>query len=261
MNNKLLYFILLLTLLPWVGSVNAQTKNNERIKVMCFNIRMSGEKTGYNAQPFANLILEHNPDVVALQEVDYNVSRSGSKDFLTEIASLTGLFPLFAKAIETGGGEYGVAILSKYPVTASKIEQLPFPSGTKEQRVALVSEIMFPNDFKLRFVSTHLDHSSDAVRTEMVRELNSSNVLSGNNPVLLGGDFNAKPSDNAIAVGMMKWKLIGDNTNTFPADKPTSKIDYIFGYPASKWNVVSYKVPATSISDHCPIVAEVEFIK
>lgn len=261
MKSIRIHFILLLTLLPWAGRVCAQATDNVRVKVMCFNIRMSGEKTGYNAQPFADLILKHNPDVVALQEVDYNVSRSGSKDLLTEIASLTGMFPLFAKAIEIGGGEYGVAVLSKYPVIASQIEQLPFPSGTKEQRVALVSEIMFPADFKLRFVSTHLDHSSDAVRTEMVRELNTTNIVSGNNPVLLGGDFNARPSDNAIAVGMMKWKQIGDNTNTYPADKPVSKIDYIFGYPASKWNVISYQVPATSLSDHCPIVAEVEFTK
>lgn len=253
--------LLLLLLLFNVKEVKAQTEDKTQFKVLNFNIRMSGEKTGYQTQPFADLIVEHQPDFVALQEVDYMVARSGNKDFLTELASLTGMFPVFAKAIESGGGEYGVAILSRYPVGSSKVEDLPFPSGTKEHRVALVSDILLPNHFKLRFVCTHLDHSNDDVRMEMVRELNSNSVLSGNNPVILCGDFNAKLTDNAIAAGMMKWKLIGDNTNTFPNSNPTSKIDYIFGYPSAKWTTVSYKVLPTIISDHCPQLAEVEFIK
>lgn len=252
---------MLLFLLLCVGEIEAQTEGPTRIKVIDFNIRMSGEKVGYQAQPFADLILKEQPDLVALQEVDYMVSRSGSKDFLTELAALTGMFPVFAKAIETGGGEYGVAILSKYPISNSKVEELPFPAGAKEHRVALVCDITLPDNLKLRFVSTHLDHSSDEVRTEMARELNSSSILSGNNPIILCGDFNAKPTDNAIAVGMMKWKLIGDNTNTFPNTAPTSKIDYIFGYPSSKWKTVSYKVLGTTISDHCPLITEVEYEK
>lgn len=253
--------LMLLLLLFNMKGVNAQTEDKVRIKVLNFNIRKSGEKTGNRAQPFADLILENQPDFVALQEVDYMVSRSGNKDFLTELASLTGMFPVFAKAIETGGGEYGVGILSRYPVGSAKTEDLPFPSGTKEHRVALVCDVVLPDNFKLRFVCTHLDHSNDDIRMEMVRELNSNTVLSGNNPVILCGDFNARLTDNAIAAGMMKWKLLGDNTNTFPNTNPTSKIDYIFGYPSAKWTTVSYRVPSTLISDHCPQIAEIEYTK
>lgn len=253
--------LMLLLLVINMEEVKAQTTDNKRIKVLNFNIRMSGEKTGNQVQPFADLIVENQPDFVALQEVDYMVSRSGNKDFLTELASKTGMFPVFAKAIETGGGEYGVGILSRYPVGSAQVEELPFPSGAKEHRVALVCDITLPDNFKLRFVCTHLDNSSEDVRMEMVKELNSNSVLSGNNPVILCGDFNAKLTDNTIAVGMMKWKLIGDNTNTFPNTNPTSKIDYIFGYPSVKWTTVSYKVPSTLISDHCPQIAEVEYTK
>ena len=229
-----------------------------RIKVLDFNIRKSGELAGYQVKPFADLILEEKPDLVALQEVDYRMSRSGNKDFLTELAANTGMFPLFAKAIETDGGEYGVAVLSKYPVANSKIVPLSAPDGTKERRVALVCDVEFPDGEMVRFVSTHLDNSTDEVRTEMVRDLNSSNVISGNNPVLLCGDFNATPQEDAVAAGMTRWKLVGDVANTFPASRPTSKIDYIFSYPEAAWQVVDAEVPVSYLSDHRPVVAVLE---
>lgn len=234
-------------------------KEDIRLKIMSYNIRMSGQMTGYAAQPFADFILQQDADIIALQEVDYNTARSNNKDFLTEIAALTGMFPLFGKAINTGGGEYGIAVLSKYPITSSVLIPLSAPSGTKEQRAALVCEIAISSSFVLKFASTHLDHSTEAVRMTMAQELNSSKVLYGNLPVLLGGDFNAKPTEGTITTSMAKWQRICDNTNTYPSETPTSKIDYLFGYPALKWNTVSYTTIHTGISDHRAIVAEVEY--
>ena len=259
MKNTISLFLLLCFLFQ--GGIKAQTPERKLLKIISFNIRMSGEKTGYQPQPFADFISEQQPDLVALQEVDYKVSRSGNKDFLTELAALTGMFPIFAKAIDTGGGEYGVGILSKYPVGSSEVEALPFPSGAKEKRVALICHITFPDNFDMKFISTHLDHSSEAVRSEMVQGLNSKNILSGNNPVIVCGDFNAKPFESTIAVGMKRWKPVGDNTNTYPSDNPSSKIDYIFAYPVAKWETVRYEVLPLPISDHCALVSEVQFSK
>lgn len=243
----------------WTAGAQGETPAAVRLKVMSFNIRKSGEKAGYRAQPFAELILQHRPDLVALQEVDYRMTRSGNKDFLTELADLTGLFPVFAKAIDTDGGEYGVAILSKYPPESSVIEELPFPQGAKEKRVALIGTVALPGGFRLRFASTHLDQSSDEVRLKMTEGLNSGALLSGSFPALVGGDFNAKPFETAIAAGMRRWKALGDNRNTFPAHGPTSKIDYLFGYPADAWETAAYEVIPVTISDHCALVAEIVY--
>lgn len=230
-----------------------------QLKVMSFNIRKSGEKTGYRAQPFAALISEYLPDLVALQEVDFRVTRSGNRDFLTELADLTGMFPVFAKAIETGGGEYGVAVLSKYPPESSAIEELPFPEGAKEKRVALVCTVSFPDGFRLRFASTHLDQSSEEVRLQMAAGLNGGALSPGALPAVIGGDFNARPFESTIAAGMRRWKLLGDNRNTFPASGPSSKIDYLFGYPADRWETNAYEVMPVTISDHCALVAEIVY--
>ncbi len=244
------------------SSFTVFSQTNQRIKVMCFNIRMSGQLTSYQAQPFADLILQHQPDIIAFQEVDYKGARSGNKDILTEIGKLTGMFPLFGKAIPlSGSGLYGVAILSKYPISTSKLVPLAYPDGAKERRVALLSEVTFPNSYVLKFVSTHLDNSTDEVRLAMTQNLNGNEILYGTLPVILAGDFNAQPSASTIAAGMNQWQRLCDNNNTYPNDLPASKIDYIFGYPKNKWKVNSYTILRTGLSDHCALLADIEFIK
>lgn len=255
-NPVRLFFLILFLVLA--GQSPAQT-TPFRLKVMCFNIRMSGEQTLYSVEPFADLIRQYNPDVIALQEVDYKVARSNTKDFATELGAALGMFPVFGKAITSGSGEYGVAILSKYPFTSVRTELLPKPEGTKEQRAVLITEIQFPSGQNLRFASTHLDHSSDAVRSVMANALNAY-LLKGDMPTVLGGDFNAKPNESTITSGMQQWKRICTDDPTFP-NIPTSKIDYLFGYPKANCRTINYQViRSTNISDHCPIVAEIEFL-
>lgn len=228
------------------------------VKIMSFNVARSGEYAQYSVVPFAELIRQYQPDVVALQEVDYKVNRSKNMDFATELAAALGMFPVFGKAISYQGGEYGVAILSKYPLSSIHTYALPTPVGTKEERAVIIAEIEFPSGMNLKFASTHLDHSSDAVRSAMVDALNNF-LLKDDTPTVVGGDFNAEPNENAISNGMQQWKEIGDDNPTFP-DDPTKKIDYLFGYPKEKCATISYQViKKTGISDHCPIMAEIKF--
>ncbi len=77
------------------------------------------EMTGYSVKEYAVFIRKYNPDVVMLQEIDYNTKGIKNQDFTTQLAAELGLFSVFGKAMDTGGGEYGVAILSKYPLFIS----------------------------------------------------------------------------------------------------------------------------------------------
>ncbi|UVR39099.1 endonuclease/exonuclease/phosphatase family protein [Bacteroides ovatus] len=92
-----------------------QSTYAQALKIMSYNCRMSGEMTGYSVKEYAVFIRKYNPDVVMLQEIDYNTKRNKNQDFTTQLAAELGLFSVFGKAMDTGGGEYGVAILSKYP--------------------------------------------------------------------------------------------------------------------------------------------------
>ncbi|MEL7588693.1 MAG: endonuclease/exonuclease/phosphatase family protein [Prolixibacteraceae bacterium] len=229
-----------------------------RLKIMSFNVCRSGELTRYSVDPFVNLIRQHQPDLIALQELDYKTTRNTGIDFTTKLAAALGMFPVFGRTIYYQGGEYGIAVLSKYPFLSVKTEPLPSPAGTKEQRAVLIAEIRLPSGREIRFASTHLDHSTDAIGSAMAGALNNF-LLKDNMPTIVGGDFNAQPESGTIANEMQPWKRFCNNEPTAPND-PTKKIDYLFGYPKEQCRTISYEVIArTGISDHCPIVAEVEF--
>ncbi|MBK5720005.1 endonuclease/exonuclease/phosphatase family protein [Dysgonomonas sp. Marseille-P4677] len=255
-NIRYLFICVLLVLLPH-SSLMAQTS----FRLMNFNTRMSGELVNYSAKPFATLIKKHNPDFIILQEVDYFTVRNGGKDFTTELAAELGMFSAFGSAITYQQGKYGVAILSKYPI--QKISNNPLTSNSadlKEKRTVLYIDVILPgNNEKVRVAATHLDHSTDNVRLDMVRQLDS--YIGNSLPIILAGDFNAKPGENAIVQGMATWQRICNNFPTFPAI-PTSKIDYIFAKPTGKWTVKSYEIlKETGISDHCALVTDVEYNK
>ncbi|WP_255417231.1 endonuclease/exonuclease/phosphatase family protein [Proteiniphilum sp. X52] len=254
--NKLKYIVCSLLLLLASGTLTSQTT----IRVLNINTRMSGQMVGYNAAPFADYIEQYNPDFVMLQEIDYKTARNGFRDFTTELAAETGYFSAFGRAIAYSQGEYGVAILSKYPIEKISNTQLTGnASEMKEMRTVLFIDVILPDTGeKIRMAVTHLDHSTDGVRQSMVQQLNGA--IGSSFPTLLAGDFNAFPSETAISTGMASWKRVCNNFATFPASNPSRKIDYIFAQPTDKWNVKSYQVLSNSaaITDHCALLAEVE---
>ena len=100
-------FFLIAVLLNMLFDGYAQTT----LKVMSFNIHAGADAS---LEQLASFIKKQNPDVVALQEVDYYTTRSKGVDMLLELSYLTGMHGMFFPAIDAHGGKYGNAILSKY---------------------------------------------------------------------------------------------------------------------------------------------------
>ncbi len=229
-----------------------------RLKIMSFNVCRSGELTGYSVGPFASLIRQYQPDIIALQELDYKTTRNTGIDFTTKLGAALGMFPVFGRTIYYKGGEYGIAVLSGFPYLSVKTEPLPSPAGTKEQRAVLITEIRLPSGQDIRFASTHLDYTNTEERQVQVEKLNE--VLQAQAyPVIVAGDFNAWPDSKEISEGMSAWKTISNLEPTVPAKAPRNTIDYIFCYPKDKWRgqaAVSHS--NIQLSDHLPISAVVE---
>ena len=79
-----------------------QSTYAQALKIMSYNCRMSGQMTGYSVKEYAVFIRKYNPDVVMLQEIDYNTKRNKNQDFTTQLAAELGLFSVFGKAMDTG---------------------------------------------------------------------------------------------------------------------------------------------------------------
>ena len=78
-------------------------------------------------------------------------------------------------------------------------------------------------------------------------------------PVVLGGDFNAKPDEEAISTFEINADNLTGVAPTFPSVNPERKLDYLFGFPKNQIQVESVAVGngGTPLSDHLPVVADI----
>ncbi len=121
------------------------------LKVATFNIRHCLGRDGVvDVARVASVITAIEPDVIALQEVDRVLARSGGVDQSVELAAATGLRFVFAPAFEDGEGSYGIALGSTSEPAEPEIFSLPRLGG-EEPRVALVARVG-----DLSVLTTHL---------------------------------------------------------------------------------------------------------
>ncbi|QEC73788.1 endonuclease/exonuclease/phosphatase [Arachidicoccus ginsenosidivorans] len=264
-GNILLTFMLLTGfLLIRPMAVHAQKSNT--FKVMTYNIHHGNppDKPGViDVDAIAAIIKKHQPDIVALQEVDVNTKRDGHINEIATIASKAGYKSFyFAKTIDLEGGQYGIAILSKYPLTNTATHKLPSNSAKEaEPRVLATALVHLPNNKTIQFGSTHLDAYHSDNRLLQIKEIIR---LTGKSPYpfVIGGDFNSKESSEVI-------KLLDQTfTRTCHQCAPTfheeasadGAIDYLAFRPAGSLKVISHQVlKAENASDHYPLVSVLAF--
>lgn len=262
---KLLHSITLLVLLT-SHSVWSQTAidSSKVVSVLSFNILHGATTKGdFDLDAIAKVIKEANSDFVALQEVDFKTNRAKKFDLVTELGWRTKMAPIFAKAMNYDGGEYGEGVLSKYTFLQSRNITLPYSPGN-EPRAALEIRSVLPSGDTIAFVGTHLDHTKDEKdRVAQAKKIND--VFSLNSyPTILAGDLNAIPGSTPINILEEIWSASYDKEQpqpTFPSDHPTLKIDYVMFYPQNRWRVLETKVIQDAIaSDHCAYLVILELL-
>lgn len=264
MNYKNLivaFFALALTIKLSAQSVE---KENPIVRILTFNILHGATTQGnFDLDKIAAVIQQTNPDLVALQEVDFKTNRAKQYDLATELGWRTKMAPLFGKAMDYDGGGYGEGVLTKMPILASRNILLPH-SPENEPRAALEVTVELESGDTICFIGTHLDHqqaSND--RIDQVNEINRV-FLQNKYPTILAGDLNDTPESEAISILKKYWKdSEGENHHpTYPSKNPQRKIDYILYHPVNQWKVLKHRVICDSIaSDHCAVLSVLEFIK
>lgn len=243
-----------------------KTDRAKSVKIMSYNIRIASPPSkgwGFtDLQSIVNVINREQPDLVALQEVDVYTERSGKQSHQAkELAEKTGMHYHFAKAIDRSGGDYGVAVLSRFPILKAESYRLPLTDGSKGEirAAALIHLKIF--DEEVVFMSAHLDHLADADRRLQVEELNKIIKTKSKYPLIFGADLNMKRNNPVI--GLLEKEMIflcTDCKPTFPADKPEQTIDYLMlsrkafkTYRISDYNVGN----ETYASDHLPLMMNI----
>lgn len=233
-----------------------------RVRVLTYNIH-HGEGTDGNIDlaRIASVIKRLKPDVVALQEVDKKTTRSNGVDQAAELGKLTEMHVAFGKAMDFAGGQYGEAILSRYPLQKFQIHALPFTEGCEPRCVLAARFRLGEAGPEIVFASTHLEHAKAPVRLCQAQKLNPILAAANALPTILAGDFNEVPDSPAIKVLQSHWTdaTAGRPQPTWPADQPRTKIDYVFFRPADGWRVVEQQVIGEPVaSDHRPLLVVLE---
>jgi len=237
------------------------------LRAMTYNIR-HGEGTDgvQNLDRLGAVIASQQPDLVAIQEIDYKTLRSFGVDQAEMLAAVAGMpYFLFGRAIDFRGGEYGVAILSRYPFSLSGNVPLPVTDGA-EARTALWVQVAVPEIGDVLFVATHLDGQDRVNQSARLLTLfgdvpttPAGTVLPNN--VILAGDFNANAGSAAIELLGAEFNnaFVGGDSATFPADAPTKVYDWVFVSPRARLTPVqSWVLEEVNASDHRPVVVDFE---
>lgn len=229
-----------------------------QLKILSYNVHhCRGLDEKIDLPRIAKIIKDCDPDFVALQEIDNKTRRCGGVDQAAELGRLTGLHAQFFKAIDFDGGQYGQAILSRNQAKSSSTLVLPNLAG-REQRIVGIAEYESNSGTKIQFCTVHLDHAHDALRLQQADKLNEHFSKSGVSTII-AGDFNAR-TDSTV---MQRIGELWTNANTdqplatFPAERPTSQIDFIVFRPKGTFQTQSVEVlDQPMASDHRPIFAK-----
>jgi endonuclease/exonuclease/phosphatase family metal-dependent hydrolase len=231
------------------------------LRVLSYNIHHANPPSRpgvIDLDAIAGVIKKQQPHLVALQEVDVFTERSGKSLHQAEkLAEMTGMTAYFAKAIDYGWGEYGVAILSKFPMDAMKNTSLPTAKETNGEPRALATVVVtLPEGKKILFACTHLD--AQRQDTNRLLQINSIvNILKTEKlPVIIAGDFNSVPGTTVINTldSYFTRTCITNCGFTIPQINPTKTIDFIAYTASDAFTVTEHYVPDEKYaSDHLPV--------
>ncbi|MCG8649161.1 MAG: endonuclease/exonuclease/phosphatase family protein, partial [Pirellulales bacterium] len=206
------------------------------------------------------------PDLVALQEVDVNVRRSGKVHQARRLGELTGMAVRYGPTQHYQGGLYGNAVLSRLPIEDVLIQPLPYseevPGKVTYPRGAIAVTVRSQSGRRLQIISTHFQHNVEQDRIDEAEAINEYFAGPATMPTILAGDMNATPDSEPIKILLRKWTNASDDppSPTAPATQPRSRIDYIFFRPqAGLRPKSSLVIDEAMASDHRPVLVEFEF--
>jgi len=229
----------------------------DTLRILAYNIHHGeGMDEVLDLDRIARLILDVDPDLVALQEVDSVVARTEGVDQAAELGRLTGMQPLFGRFMDYQGGAYGMALLTRLPIRNNTNFRLP---DGDEPRSALSAVVELPESGRrLRIVGIHF-YRTEEERLSQAVTLEELLATKEDLPTILAGDFNSTPGSVVLNHLEQSWHVVdkGADRLTYPSYNPEREIDFFMWRPAGAFTMLHQELlDEPVISDHRPLVLE-----
>ena len=256
-----------LLILALTGACAHAPAGDATLRVMSFNIAAGNG----DLDRIAQTIRAADADLVALQEVDvYWGERSNFVDQAAGLGEQLRMQVRFARIYQLAPArptlparEYGVALLSRHPITSWRNHMLTRLSTQQEAAApepmpGFLEAAVRVNGTSVRVFNTHIDYRPDpSVRQKQVAEM-LAYIGELTTPTLLMGDLNAQPQAPELQPLLERlrdaWPAAAGPGHTYPAAEPVRRIDYVL--TSAHFRVGSAQVPATTASDHRPVIVE-----
>lgn len=265
--------VAVLGMLPAFGAEagDAAPPRGRAVKVLTYNIAHGvGHDGRLDLDRIAGVIRRSGADVVALQEVDKHWD--ARSDFVDQAAALgeklnmrVRFAPIYSLDPPEPGKprrEYGLAILSRYPITRFKNHELSRISSLEPEKgvqklPGFPEAVINLHGRKIHLFNTHLSWLDPEVRLLEAEEMLEI-MGSARHPVVLAGDMNALPDapeiDRLREVLTDTFEAAGEGDGyTFPVPDPVRRIDYIFASPDIR--VLDSRVIEGEGSDHYAVLS------
>jgi endonuclease/exonuclease/phosphatase (EEP) superfamily protein YafD len=241
--KRCLFFALLLPLPWWTASpswpLESSTAPLATVTVASANVHLSTTQVGALAQWLA----KEQPDLVVLLEV--------SRALGPQLASLTAYFH---QVVHADDSPFGIALLSKWPLTRSSLQhdadgipRIEAEVQVHHQAVQMVAFHPMPP------LSPHFHQARDQNLKTFAQQFQTSGQ-----PGLVVGDLNATPWSSAFA-GLAAMGL--RRTTSLQATWPTAgqgwlgiPIDHVLA--TRHWKVLGYRMGPDLGSDHLPVLVQ-----
>lgn len=251
---KSLYFLFFVAGLTLVSCTQTKTTT---LQIISYNIHHGADQEEVlTINGVGEFLKTAKPDFVGLQEVDSLCNRSAQTDQMQILADSTGMHAAFGRHFPYDGGSYGLGLLSAFPLSDIRNDRITSKSVDGEERsLALLSAVAtLPGGHKIRFATVHLalDQPTRMIQAKEVLEYLKED---DNIPVILTGDMNAEPDNEAIKILLQDFSLTDTAlSHTFPVDNAVKKIDYILVRSKNLDSVKASKVLyEEDYSDHLPL--------
>lgn len=232
-------------------------------RVMTYNVHSCvGTDGKLEPERVARVIARSSPDLVAVQELDVGLSRSGGLNQPAWLAEQLGMFVHFSAARPWDEGHYGNAIFSRYPFSVFSERELPRRRG--ELRAVQWLRVSI-DQATINIMNTHLSlHFRE--RLLQIDQLLGAEWRAQLEPgakLVLCGDFNStqfSPVYRRVRGDLRDVQCVpGQRARaTWPSRFPLFRLDRVFASPSLKVLTSEVQRDALSMvaSDHLPLLAE-----
>ena len=242
-----------------------------KLRFLTYNIhRAIGLDRRFKPERIEEIISDHNPDIVLLQEVDEGVPRSREQAMAKEIAHNLG-YPHYAMGhnVSLRKGYYGNATLSRFPIVRERNINLTIDNKKRRGCQHTTVDIGNTGERHLEVFNLHLGLSAleRQKQASLLMRSKEFTQLDPHTPCIVGGDFNDWLSRlRALFVEAMELRCATDHPTekgftsmkTYPSFSPRGGLDRI--YYRGKIELVSVTKCrhqlAKVASDHLPVITD-----